>query len=288
MRARAAARGLRDGAGHGCGVFRYVLRCSGAAVIAVDVGTATSAGRVRSRNEDDFVALGSVFVVADGMGGHAAGDVASRLVTREFTRLAARSVREPRDVAEALGHANEAILRHTTSHAGTEGMGTTAVGLVAVEAAGVDHWLAFNVGDSRLYLFSGGALQQVSTDHSEVEEMVLAGTITREEAPAYARRNIVTRSLGSDPQPLPDQWLLPPTLGDRFLLCSDGLVGELADTVLSAALRGGRSAQDVADDLVAAAVAAGGRDNITVVIVDVVGVAGADQDEDTRPRVAAS
>lgn len=253
-------------------------------MISLAWGAATTAGRVRSLNEDDHVAAPPVFLVADGMGGHSGGEVASRIATEEFRNLLGRSPLHPSDVSHALDRANDRILLRTENDPSRAGMGTTATGLVAVETGGVDHWMIFNVGDSRVYRFAGGRLEQLSVDHSEVEELVGAGSISRAEARVHPRRNVITRSLGTEPAPLPDQWLLPPSVGERFLLCSDGLVGELSDEEIATALRGRTSPQEAADALIAAAVVAGAHDNVTAVVVDVVGTSDSDADGDTVPR----
>jgi protein phosphatase len=147
-------------------------------------------------------------------------------------------------------------------------MGTTATGLAALETAGGDHLMVFNVGDSRVYRLSGGRLEQLTVDHSEVQELVLAGVITKEQARTHPRRNVVTRALGSDASMMPDHWLLPAIGGDRYLVCSDGLFSELPDEVIRPLLAAG-TPQQAADALVSAANDAGGRDNVTVVVVDI-------------------
>jgi protein phosphatase len=144
--------------------------------------------------------------------------------------------------------------------------------------------MVFNVGDSRVYRLSGDRLEQLTVDHSEVQELVLAGVITREQARTHPRRNVVTRALGSDAGLLPDHWLLPAISGDRYLICSDGLFSELPDDAILPLLAAG-SAQQAADALVSAANDAGGRDNVTAVVVD---IDSDDEDEDvdetTLPR----
>jgi serine/threonine protein phosphatase PrpC len=219
------------------------------------------------------------------MGGHAAGEVASGIAVAELSALGRSAPVQPVAVAAALSEANEQILFKSGQDSGRAGMGTTAAGLVAVEAAGGDHWLVFNVGDSRVYRYAGGALQQLSIDHSEVQELVGLGQITPDEARTHPRRNVVTRCLGTQPAPRPDQWLLPPSLGERFLICSDGLSGELTDAEIEEELRGSTSPQQVADSLVARAVAAGGRDNVTVVLVEV--TSDDSEDDVTVPRGSA-
>ena len=128
--------------------------------------------------------------------------------------------------------------------------------------------MVFNVGDSRVYRLAGDRIEQLTVDHSEVQELVLAGVLTREQARTHPRRNVVTRALGSAPVVLADHWLLPAIGGDRFLICSDGLFGELPDEVILPLLAVG-PAQQAAEALVAAADDAGGRDNITAVVVDI-------------------
>jgi protein phosphatase len=142
-----------------------------------------------------------------------------------------------------------------------------------IETSGGGHMMVFNIGDSRVYRLADGRLDQITVDHSEAQELVVAGHLTRDEARTYPRRNIVTRALGSDPPPTPDHWLLPAIAGDRYLLCSDGLFSELPDDQILSLLKAGEP-QHAADTLVAAANDAGGRDNITVIVADI------DQDED--------
>jgi protein phosphatase len=241
-------------------------------------GAATSVGRVRQVNEDNYLAVPPLFVVADGMGGHGSGDVASRIAIEEMTRCVALRPLFAEAVLSSLEHANREIIERDEANR----MGTTVTGLAGLETAGGDHLMVFNVGDSRVYRLAGGRLQQVTVDHSEVQELVLAGVITREQARTHPRRNIVTRALGSDPALLADHWLLPAVTGERFLICSDGLFGELPDDEIHALLSAG-TPQLSAEALVDAACEAGGRDNITVVIADI------DSDDDpadetTLPR----
>lgn len=239
-------------------------------MIAVSWGAATNVGKIRQVNEDSLVANGQVFVVADGMGGHAAGDVASRLAVEVFGALdngdwAVRSDA----VIDAVSHANQSILDAARQNEGRSGMGTTAVGLIAVEDNGHDYWFAFNVGDSRLYRSFHGDLEQISVDHSLVQELFEAGAITQEQRRDHPRANVVTRVLGTEPPPMPDYWLRAPQPGERFLLCSDGLSNEVTDPVIEATLAAGEDARTTAEQLVELALTAGGRDNITAVVVDV-------------------
>src|ERR1700734_3267803 len=197
-------------------------------MIRFSFGAATSVGRVRQVNEDSYLAVPPLFVVADGMGGHGAGDVASRIAIEEMTACVALRPLFAEAVLTALEHANRHIIERDEANR----MGTTATGLAGLEAAGGDHLMVFNIGDSRVYQLSGGRLEQLTVDHSEVQELVLAGVITREQARTHPRRNVVTRALGSDSGLLPDYWLRPATGGDRYLICSDGLVHVMSDKIL--------------------------------------------------------
>jgi len=256
---------------------------------------ATHVGRVRTLNEDAYLTRPALAVVADGMGGHASGDVASRLAVAAFSPLSVELL-SAGDVLAAVADANDAILQEASLHPEKTGMGTTVTGVALVDQGGSPHWLVFNVGDSRVYRVENGSLSQLTVDHSEVGELIEAGMLTREGARTHPLRNIVTRSLGTEPAPAPDTWLVPATRSDVFLICSDGLTGELDDVRIATILAGARGLQEAADALVEAAVAAGGRDNVTVVLVtgdaDTApgssGSSGSSGDEgnQTRPRAA--
>jgi serine/threonine protein phosphatase PrpC len=241
-------------------------------------GAATSVGRVRQVNEDSYLAVPPLFVVADGMGGHGSGDLASRIAIEDMSACAELRPLFAEAVLTALEYANRHIIERDEANR----MGTTVTGLAALETAGGDHLMVFNIGDSRVYRLSGGRLEQLTVDHSEVQELVLAGVITKEQARTHPRRNVVTRALGSDAGLLPDHWLLPAIGGDRYLICSDGLFSELPDEVILPLLAVG-SPQQAADALVSAANGAGGRDNVTVIVVDVDGDDDG-ADETTLPR----
>lgn len=255
-------------------------------MVSVRAGTATDSGRVRRVNEDRAVAGPDLFAVADGMGGHAAGDVASAMAVARLARLAHRPDLTPADVTAELAECNREILAAAQTGSERAGMGTTVAGLVLVRLAGSRHWAVFNVGDSRVYRFVDEQLMRVTVDHSEVEEMVAAGTIAADEARSHPRRSVVTRVLGMHPPPEADVWVFPPTPGERFLICSDGLSSELADPEIAAVLREQPIAQRAADALVARAVAAGGRDNVTVVVVDHVADDVDELSEDTLQRTS--
>ena len=252
---------------------------------SVSWGVATDTGRTRLANQDSVLARPPVFVVADGMGGHAGGELASALAIAAFATLADRRTVSREDIASVLEAANGQILEQASA-TGQVGMGTTITGMVVVAPGGVEHWLVFNVGDSRVYRWRRGRLAQITVDHSEVQELVERGDVTEADARSHRLRSVVTRALGSDPAPEADSWLLPLVAGERFLICSDGLIAELPDARIAEILVA-ESPEAVADLLVRAAVEAGGSDNVTVIVVDVVAAESGrgELDEDTRPRL---
>ena len=252
--------------------------------LRVRSGAATHVGRVRDHNEDAVLARGMVFAVADGMGGHAAGEVASRIVVDALDALVEQPPSSPDDVADLLRDANRRILDSQADSPEQRGMGTTVAGLTVVDAGGREHWVVFNIGDSRVYRLADNRMSLVTRDHSEVRELMDAGLIDANEAARHPLRNVITRSLGSDPAPSPDVWVLPPTPGERFVICSDGLSNELDDREIMLVARKYADPQLAADQLVAAAVKAGGRDNVSVVVVAVDGGADDDDEADTAPR----
>jgi serine/threonine protein phosphatase PrpC len=231
-------------------------------------GVATSPGLVRMKNEDSIFAEYPVFVVADGVGGQAAGDVASLLVVDEFRALAAQEAITRDDVSRTIERANRSVVE-AAYEAGFGGMGSTLVGIVLVDDERGSRWLAFNVGDSRLYRLFGGVLHQVTRDHSEVQFLVDEGAISPEAARSHPHRNVITRAIGAAPGVEPDYWLLVPAPGERFLVCSDGLTNELSDDAIAELLRAEADVSLAANLLVEGAVASGGHDNVSVVVVDV-------------------
>jgi protein phosphatase len=251
----------------------------------VTVGVRSDVGRVRKHNEDSARAEGTVFVVADGMGGHAAGEVASRIAAETVVELASRPGLQVRDVVAQVAEANRRILESAARHPEQTGMGTTVAGLAVVSVGGQRHWAVFNIGDSRVYRLLDGSLRQVTVDHSEVWELVQRGILTPEEAHRHPARNIVTRSLGRDPMGAVDTWVFPPYPGEVFVICSDGLSNELSLEQIEAILLENPDVDAAAEALVDAAVRAGGRDNVTAIVVALQGQeSDADVDEDTTPR----
>jgi protein phosphatase len=246
-------------------------------------GARTDRGRVREHNEDAYLTGPAIFLVADGMGGYQSGETASAAVVEQFAESNADDV-TPESITICLTKANLRIR-------GGAGGGTTAVGAALVDRDGQPYWLVFNIGDSRVYLASGQEVRQISVDHSVVQELVDAGQLTAERARSHPERHIVTKAVGTLADPRPDFWLVPREVGDRLLLCSDGVTGELDDAMIAAALRRPESPQDVAENLTFRALRAGGRDNITCVVIDVVPSVGESVDDrpghdrdDTRPR----
>ena len=246
----------------------------GNSVVRLTVSGASDVGNVRSINEDSFLAGPAVFLVADGMGGHAHGDLASAAVVRVFSvRHARESWTNSAAVLASISEANTAVRSLTPSDARDEAIaGTTLTGIALLDTqdGGSPSWIAFNVGDSRIYSWREGCLEQITVDHSAVQELVDLGKITREEAEVHPERNVVTRAIGVDDDPDADVWLLPAGGEQLFLLCSDGLSKELSDKRIADLLSEAVIADPVpsiASRLVDAAVAAGGRDNVTVVVV---------------------
>ena len=256
-------------------------------MLRVECGHATDVGRVRRHNEDALLAGGRVWAIADGMGGHAAGDVASALVIETLRQLdAGPDEIRPADLVAAVHAAHAAIVGHGRAYPESRGLGSTVTGLALVTVGGAEHWAVFNVGDSRVYRDAGTGLRRATVDHSETEELVIAGVITEAQARTHRARNVITRSLGQPDVPQVDLWVLPRTAGERFVVCSDGLTGELDDAAVADLLLTHPDAQAAATALVEAAVRHAGRDNVSVIVVNVEGTPDA-VDEGTNPRVRA-
>ena len=227
-------------------------------------------GRKRAVNEDSVLVGPPVFAVADGMGGHAAGDRASAAVVERLAELQADADRGYLDLAR-LDDAIAAAAGDIDEFAAhiPVGAGTTVTGAALALQDGEPHFAVFNIGDSRVYLFHDGELRRVTRDHSVVQELVDAGLLHEDDAEDHPESNVITRAVGFRDDPHPDIWMLPVTPGMRLLLCSDGLTKELDDARLGRLLAAGGTAAETADTLMDAALAAGGRDNVTVVVIDV-------------------
>ena len=232
-------------------------------------GSATDTGLVRSVNQDLAVETGTLFAVADGMGGHAGGEVAARLAVDALT-LAFGSNPSGAGLSSAVNEANRVVYERSLDDPELRGMGTTMTAAALVNEDGRDVIALVNVGDSRSYRFHDGELTQITVDHSLAEEMVRTGEITESEAAVHPHRHILTRALGVADDVAVDLWRIQPTRGDRYLLCSDGLTNELEAEQIAEVLATVPDPQVAADLLVRAAKTHGGSDNITVVVMDVV------------------
>ena len=246
-------------------------------------GSATDTGLVRSVNQDLAVESPSLFAVADGRGGHAGGEVASRLA---IEALGVAFGRQPTGagLSEAVTEANTVVWQRSQENPELRGMGTTLTAMAVVNEDGHDVLALVNVGDSRSYRFHDGEMIQITTDHSLAEEMVRTGELTSAEAAVHPHRHILTRALGVSPEVTVDLWKIQPVRGDRYLLCSDGLTNELDTAQLAEVLSSVADPRRAAELLVRAARSHGGSDNITTVVVDV--VVGEDGDASV-PAVAA-
>jgi serine/threonine protein phosphatase PrpC len=226
----------------------------------IEAGVATDIGKVREANEDSYLVEPPLFAVADGMGGHRGGDVASQLALATVEQLFRRG---KGTLSEHMRQANRAVFERSQLDRRVTGMGTTlTAALVEGDAVHLAH-----VGDSRAYLLRAGALRQLTTDHTLVARMVKAGEISPAEAEVHPHRNVLTRALGTEPDVRVDEDDVPLLDGDRVLLCSDGLTGMVTEEQIQAILESAATPQEAANRLVRAANRAGGVDNITVVVL---------------------
>lgn len=261
-------------------------------MIRLEVGQATDRGRRRQKNEDSMLVADDLFAVADGLGGHRGGEVASALAVETLAAevqatVEARSVTRRRSLRRrqisptptmeellvAVDRANQEILAQSKSDFELAGMGTTLCALAVVEHDDSEALAVLNVGDSRVYRCDESGLHQLTEDHTVVQEMVKAGMITPEEAEIHEARNHLSRALGIESKVAVDDWTLDPVSGHRYLLCSDGLTHEATDRDIHAVLLQYEAPTAAADALVDLALRGGGSDNITVIVVDVADVA---------------
>ena len=229
----------------------------------------TDTGRRRLRNEDAFICEPPLFAVADGMGGARAGEIAAGLAAAALEEAGPETL-GAEGVAALIVEANRRIWEHALADPETAGMGTTVTAAVVDAEAGtvaIGH-----VGDSRAYLLRGGSLEQLTTDHSLVAELVQSGVLTPEEAERHPQRSAITRALGTEETVEVDGFTIVAEPDDVFLICSDGLSTMLSDDEMTAAIVGaGGDPHDSADALVRAANARGGEDNVTVVLFEMLG-----------------
>ena len=250
----------------------------------LEVGQGTNTGMIRSGNEDNFYSDPDkgLFVVADGMGGHAAGEVASEMAVTIVAELLSelRSLPDEdatRAINEAVRRANAAIYERTLTETEKHGMGTT-VSLLGLHDW---HYVIGQVGDSRVYLLREGRLVQLTKDHSYVQEQVDAGALTPEQARYHPYSNVITRCVGAGAEVQPDIYIGQAQAGDTFLVASDGLTGMVDDRRLQQLLGSRAPAQRVVDALIAEANGRGGLDNITAIVVRVLR-------DDEQPRTTDS
>lgn len=228
----------------------------------------THVGVTRQVNQDSYATAPGVAVVADGMGGHRGGEVASAIAAKEM--ISRFDAPELDALVTGVGHANRRILDEAAADPKLHGMGTTVVALGLIDVADGVALGAINVGDSRMYRLTGNVLEQLTEDHSLVEALVREGRITAAEAKVHPQRNIVTRALGVIEHVEVDSFHFVPKIGDRYLLCSDGLFNEVDANTIAAILATEADPEVATQKLIAAANEGGGRDNITTVIADVV------------------
>ncbi|MDQ1375037.1 MAG: family protein phosphatase, partial [Actinomycetota bacterium] len=234
----------------------------------------------RTNNEDEMLVGDRLFAVADGMGGHAAGEVAS-LTAVEALKAAFPRNESADGLADAVREANRAVWRRAAEQPELRGMGTTVTATALVDDEGEELLAICNVGDSRGYLLRDGELDQITEDHSLPEEMVRRGELSPEEAATHPQRHILTRVLGMDEEIEVDCFRVLPYRGDRILLASDGLTNEVSDDQIASILRRLSDPEEAAAELVRQAKANGGSDNITVVVIDVI-------DDDDRAAAASA
>ena len=230
------------------------------------VGVITDTGRKRRRNEDAYVCEPPLFAIADGMGGAQAGEVASRLAAAALRESGAKTLGGERRISDLIQEANRRVYDRSSTDPNTSGMGTTiTVALVENDNVAFGH-----VGDSRAYLIRAGRIEQVTEDHSLVNELLKSGKLSREEAESHPQRSVITRALGTDPDVDVDTFTIAAEAGDVFLLCSDGLTDMVGEGEILELVERNRADLDSAlKSLVKAANRSGGDDNITVVAFEI-------------------
>ncbi len=227
----------------------------------------THRGRRRDINQDAVLSSYPLFVVADGMGGHIGGEIASASAVERLKGVAETGIVTSKAIEKALARAVKDIAAHP--EATDDGTGTTVTGVYLDITGGVPHWVTLNIGDSRVYLFRDGTIAQITTDHSVVQELVAAGRLSPEEAENHPYGNVITRAVGPSDGVVPDYVRLDVVDGDRFVICSDGLTKELTDYGIQHFLVENDDPGDAVDAMLEAALENGGRDNVTIIVLDV-------------------
>ncbi|WP_270352413.1 PP2C family protein-serine/threonine phosphatase [Microbacterium testaceum] len=227
----------------------------------------TDTGRRREVNQDAVLADYPLFVVADGMGGHLGGEIASASTVDRLRAMVAGGSVSTKNIEKALSRAVKDIISHPETT--DEGTGTTLTGVYLETHTDEPHWVTLNIGDSRVYLLRDGEIVQVTTDHSVVQELIAAGRLSPEEAENHPYGNVITRAVGPSDSVKPDYLRLDVLDGDRFVICSDGLTKELTDFGIRHFLEANSDPAAAVEAMLAAALENGGRDNITIVVLDV-------------------
>ena len=228
---------------------------------------ATDTGRRRDNNQDAFLADFPLFVVADGMGGHAGGEIASQSTIDRLKTVVESGAVKTEAIEEALERAVEDIASHPETT--DEGTGTTLTGVFFEVVDGEPRWVSLNIGDSRVYLLRDQRLVQVTTDHSVVQELISSGRLSPEEAEGHPYSNVITRAVGASELLPPDYLGIEVQDGDRFVICSDGLTKELTDYGIQHFLREHDDPATAVEAMLAAALENGGRDNVTLIVVKI-------------------
>ena len=246
-------------------------------------GARTDVGLRRKVNEDTLIADFPLFLVADGMGGHEAGDVASERALEAFRHLIGQPTVSLDEVHAAFRNA----VRDVAGIEAVRAAGTTISGVAVSQQGGGSYWLVINIGDSRTYRLSAGRLEQISVDHSAVQELLEQGRLQPQDAETHAGRHVITKAVGAGSRAEPDYWMLPARAGDRLLVCSDGLSREVGFDRLRDVLTEEAAPEAAAVRLVHEALLHGGRDNVTVIVIDALSVSddAVDDDYPTVPSV---
>lgn len=227
----------------------------------------TDTGRRREINQDAMLADYPLFIVADGMGGHIGGEIASASVIGRLGPLASTRDVNPKTIEKALSRAVKDIIAHPETT--DEGTGTTVTGVYLDVSQAEPHWVSLNIGDSRVYLLRDDNLVQITVDHSVVQELIASGKLSPEEAENHPYGNVITRAVGPSEGVRPDYVRLDVVDGDRFVICSDGLTKELTDYGIKHFLDAHADPAEAIEAMLDAALENGGRDNVTIVLVDV-------------------
>lgn len=235
-------------------------------VVSLTWAGITHVGMRREVNQDAFLTEYPLFAVADGMGGHIGGEIASASTVNRLAAMVSAGKVSTSEIEKSLVKAVKDIVAHPETT--DEGTGTTLTG-VFLDTSGPESWVTFNVGDSRVYLLRGGSFEQITTDHSVVQELIAAGRLSPEEAENHPYGNVITKAVGPSDRVVPDYVRLDIVDGDRFVICSDGLTKELTDYGIGHFLAEHKDPAAAVDAMLAASLENGGRDNVTVVVLDV-------------------